>query len=310
MQGSTVRFVLALTTLLLLLVIASHVAEGNSPQTSAAADEVARVREHLDNVAKELATADVAHLSMEQRRARTHHLNVLREYLEQGPFPHNHVVRNARVPVFVDEHGTHCAVGYLIARSGRADIVEHIAGTRNLATVHELAADPELAAWLDGAGFTVDEAARIQPWYGPIPEPEPQGGSRAYTTATLVATGLGGSMIAWNLIGDNASNARVLRGTLGLAVGMGEIALGSIGVVLDSETSRDVEPAHIAINFGVGLVSSALGVRSLLRREPSGLPAADNGAPEAQAHGKEGPQWNLAAWTRNGGVGARVQMRF
>lgn len=187
-------------------------------------DEVTRVRAHVTRVEAELRAADVSHLTPAQRAARARHLDVLRAYRDTGVFPHNHVV-DRRTPVFVDEHGTNCAVGHLIARSGREDLVRRIARTRNYATVPELADDPELAAWLDEAGLSVEEAARIQPWYGPI-EPTPRHTNRGYTTASIIGAGMGGGVIAWNLLANGTDRDRRLPGFLGLGAGLGGFALG------------------------------------------------------------------------------------
>jgi hypothetical protein len=165
MRASLLRF--SPTLAAVALALAALLASRHTPRAVAAqADvEAARIRAHLENVEHELLAADVSALSAEQRAARAYHIAVLREYREAGEFPHNHAAPDRRVPVFVDEHGMHSAVGYLIARSGRPDIVEHVRSTRNHATVHELADEPALREWLAQAGLTLDEAARIQPAY-------------------------------------------------------------------------------------------------------------------------------------------------
>ena len=43
---------------------------------------------------------------------------VLADYARQGRFPINYY-RQERIPVFIDEHDTHCAVGYLMQHTGR-----------------------------------------------------------------------------------------------------------------------------------------------------------------------------------------------
>jgi hypothetical protein len=58
-------------------------------------------------------------------------------------------------------------MAYLLERSGRRDLVDRIAMTRNNAFIAELANDPALRVWLDSVGVSVTEAARIQPTYAP-----------------------------------------------------------------------------------------------------------------------------------------------
>jgi len=58
-------------------------------------------------------------------------------------------------------------MAYLIERSGRHDLVDRVALTRNDAFIAELPDDPALRVWLDSVGLSVAEAARIQPTYPP-----------------------------------------------------------------------------------------------------------------------------------------------
>ena len=69
------------------------------------------------------------------------------------------------MPFFRDGYGALCAMAYLIERSGRRDLADRVALTRNNAFIAELANDPELRVWLDSVGLSVTEAARIQPTY-------------------------------------------------------------------------------------------------------------------------------------------------
>jgi hypothetical protein len=256
--------------------------------------EVDRIRAHLAAVVAELEAADVSALTPEQRAARARHIAVLREYREIGVFPHNHVLPGRRTPVFVDEHGTHCAVGYLLARDGRHDLVERIRVARNTATVAQLADDPDLVAWLEQAGLTLPEAARIQPWYDydPSPEPSQRERSTAYTTASLVGAGLGGGMIAWNLLAGRDA-AHTLPGVLGVGVGIAEISLAAYGSKLERTRERDIDRAHIVVNLGVGVLSSLVGVRTLTRATE----------PPRSAVGVE-----LAPWVPAGDAGAGMQL--
>jgi hypothetical protein len=127
--------------------------------------EVARLRAHFDSVQRELLDRDVSSLTPEQRARRLRHLRALDVYRERGVFPHNHDFPGRRAPYFVDAGGTPSAIAYLVAASGRRDIVERIAAERNHATIAQLANDAPFRAWLDSSGFTLVEAARIQPTY-------------------------------------------------------------------------------------------------------------------------------------------------
>ena len=91
----------------------------------------------------------------------------LAEYREQGVFPRNPGFAGP-MPSFIDEHGTRCAMAHLLELGGAGTLVAEIAATRNHAFVAELASDPRVVAWLDAAGLSVEEAARIQPTYCPI----------------------------------------------------------------------------------------------------------------------------------------------
>jgi hypothetical protein len=122
-----------------------------------------RVREHLSKqIPKGLVPNALIH-----RRAL---LDTLDAYAGRGLFPVNNVVPG-RSPVFIDELGTACAVGYLMIASGHADIAERIQHDMNLAYVHDIAL-PEMSTWAATHGFTAEELAWIQPTYE---RPEPLG---------------------------------------------------------------------------------------------------------------------------------------
>jgi hypothetical protein len=128
--------------------------------------EVARLRAHFDTVDAELRHAEVLQFTSSQRRVRAILIGWLQEYRDAGEFPRNDRFPYA-MPFFRDGHGALCAMAYLIERSGRRDLVDRIALTRNNAFIAELANDAELRAWLDSVGLSVTEAARIQPTYRP-----------------------------------------------------------------------------------------------------------------------------------------------
>jgi hypothetical protein len=137
------------------------------PASSLRRLEVARLRAHFDSVDAELRSATGLQLTSSQRMARATLINWLRQYRNAGECPENQRFASRAMPFFRDGRGALCAMAYLIERSGRRDLVDRIATTRNNAFIPELANDPALRAWLDSVGLSVREAARIQPTYAP-----------------------------------------------------------------------------------------------------------------------------------------------
>lgn len=127
--------------------------------------ERARLRAHFRAVLCELAARDVTSLSGAQRAMREELLESLARYARAGRFPRNLDFPGVTVPYFVDAAGTRCAMAHLIESTGAAALVAQVAGAMNNARVHEMAGEPALRAWLDRAGLSADEAARIQPSY-------------------------------------------------------------------------------------------------------------------------------------------------
>src|SRR6185503_2916313 len=103
------------------------------------ARETARLRLHFAEVEREMLSRDISDLSPAQRIGRADQIRRLREYAAAGSFPRNSFHPGERVPYFRDADGTLCAMAYLIAASGRGDLVDHISRTRNYAYIPELA---------------------------------------------------------------------------------------------------------------------------------------------------------------------------
>jgi hypothetical protein len=109
-------------------------------------------------------------------------LDALRACRIRGRFPHNHhhpegrrrpvpvarsyTARAGHSPIFVDEHGTPCAVGYLIHVTGRDDLINAIleAGGQPL-YLHEIAA-------LDIEGLSADASHPLQKAWQEIDVPQ------------------------------------------------------------------------------------------------------------------------------------------
>lgn len=223
--------------------------------------EIVRLRAHFDSVLAELRSADVAALSMAQRSARATLIERLGTYAAAGTFPHNHMdVRNF-VPVFRDDHGTLCAMAYLIASTGRTDIVDDVARENNLALILDLAADPRLVAWLDSTGLTVAEAARIQPTYGSDPctvcrlDDDDHRRVR-YFAVSLGVTAVSGILTAANLDqGPASSTQRRVTGWLGIAAGGAQMIYGA-AVIRPGDPRWELGYANLAIGSLVAGVSA------------------------------------------------------
>ena len=162
----------ARTLVLILVSVGASAATAGSPLVTPfdpvaefEASETRRIQAHLEGAQALLASRESSSLTPAQRTARSRNVARLQAYKEAGRFPKNLDFPAQAVPYFRDAEGTLCAMAYLIAESGATDMVERVVAMRNNATVHELADEPGLAAWLETNGLTLEEAARIQPSY-------------------------------------------------------------------------------------------------------------------------------------------------
>ena len=227
--------------------------------------EAARLREHFDTVDRELRARDASTLNAQQRAARLTLIDWLRDYRDNGVFPQNTRFPDRATPFFRDDRGTLCAMAYLIARSGRNDIVDRIAQTRNNAYIRELTDDTALVDWLDDSGLTADEAARIQPAYpcgiGNIcTPPQPKPVDHDYLVAS-VATGI----VSLTTAGLSLSRPSKPRGWAAVIAGSVEIVVGATHFNVGRNTSRVA-----AANVIAGGIAVAAGVRALRKAAHGG----------------------------------------
>lgn len=125
------------------------------------------IRTHLTLVEQTLRARNTAHLSEQQKAKRAQALYHLNQYWHEGNFPVNDQY-NYRTPIFIDKYDNFCAVGYLVKATGFEHVSRKVAAQTNLAYVREMNY-PELFAWANEYGFTVDELAWIQPQYIRVP---------------------------------------------------------------------------------------------------------------------------------------------
>ncbi|MGV3636425.1 MAG: toxin-antitoxin system YwqK family antitoxin, partial [Flavobacteriales bacterium] len=126
-------------------------------------NDVDYVQAHLAEVLGVLSLAPTSQLSADQLRSRRELTAVLADYARQGRFPINYY-RQERIPVFIDEHDTYCAVGYLMRHTGEEAMARRITARNNYAWVREIE-EPGLAAWQQASGFSLDELKLIQGAY-------------------------------------------------------------------------------------------------------------------------------------------------
>lgn len=128
-------------------------------------NEAERIATHLHRVAAYERSHVPEGLSASSLAHRSALLDRLDAYADRGRFPQNHVLP-VRNPVFIDPHGTACAVGQLMIESGNDDLARRIQDEMNLAYVHDMKRT-DVYAWAGEQGFTEDELAWIQPGYPP-----------------------------------------------------------------------------------------------------------------------------------------------
>lgn len=278
-----------------LIAVAVIVAAVGGQPTTRADREVARLRAHFAQVDRELASADVSHLTGAQRRARATHIARLRVYAAAGRFPQNSHHPGAYVPYFVDDSGTRCAMGYLIEQSGAADFVARVRARLNYQYIAEIARDrelgPALLAWLDASGLSLAEAARIQPSYDgggccTIDPPPAEEVTTSYKvgSGTAVVTGL--TSVALNASLFKLGLSRQARGWIGVGVGAAALALGASAIDKGDEynTLR-------VVNGSVGAFAAGLGLYALLSRSASSQMASVT--PLVDPNGRSGVLLNL-----------------
>jgi len=134
-----------------------------SKQSIQITSEVEYVQVHLTSVLSILRTNPTEHLTSKQLDTRLHLMQLLDEYRLAGKFPINYY-RYERIPVFIDEHNTHCAVGYLMQQTGYDFLAMEISAKDNYVWVKDLK-DTRVIEWQQSSGFTLEELKIIQGAY-------------------------------------------------------------------------------------------------------------------------------------------------
>lgn len=140
----------------------SYVERFGHPPT-AETDENTRIRTHLAYVEKLLKSQVPDSVPRSLYPRRKYMLNLLHSYQVQGVYPRQTAFKG-RQPHFIDEQGRLCAVGYLVERTDGRDLAEKINQQDSYAYVPDMQL-PELKAWQEKSGLTLQELAMIQPRY-------------------------------------------------------------------------------------------------------------------------------------------------
>jgi hypothetical protein len=235
--------------------------------------EVARLRAHFDSVDIELRDTQGHRSTPGQGTARATLVGWLREYRDAGRFPRNDRFAGQAAPFFRDSRGVLCAMAYLIERSGRPDLVDRVAATRNNAYIAELADDPELRAWLDSVHLSVAEAARIQPSYGGVVDDDQV--SADYAVISILVSGASLTTVGLNLLHPSKSTgwAGLVAGGVGLLAGAVQLDEGG--------GTEKVATANLIIGGG----AMAAGLYRLLSSrdaKPASGPAPESAASNAR----------------------------
>ncbi|HKA15314.1 MAG TPA: hypothetical protein VKH41_09885 [Myxococcota bacterium] len=164
--------------------------------------EHARLIAHFDRVIEILTAQSAASLDRAVARLgdpaarerlalrRGEQIARLLAYRDAGRFPRNEDPLAPVEPIFVDEHETACAVGWLMLQDGQRDEVYAIARGDNHVYVDDVETG-SLLDWVATSGLTREEAALIQPGYSP-----PRIGANTFEAllggGSLVSSGVNG----------------------------------------------------------------------------------------------------------------------
>ncbi len=130
------------------------------------------IQRHLHCVGRLLRERPDTSESATLRASRRRNLEFLADYSAAGRFPQNEQFP-LRTPLFKDEGGRLCAVGYLLHCSGADELIATVERSDNRIRIRDID-HPDFLGWAAASGLTIDELALIQPSYDFRPK-EPMG---------------------------------------------------------------------------------------------------------------------------------------
>lgn len=199
--------------------------------------EEVRIKTHLEYVIDLLKEEDTSGLSASQIENRRKMIALLEDYKEAGVFPKNRYFETRR-PVFIDEDGNLCAVGYLIAQTKGIEVAKEINSDHKYDLINDI--DPKLInEWLAENGLTKNEAAMIQPMYGEVYTEtiEQNEVELEYAVASSVLAGMQLGTTTYSMLSDDSPSTIKKISAFNTLLGMGSITLGLINL---DNTSTDI----------------------------------------------------------------------
>mmetsp|Transcript_497 Transcript_497/g.889 ORF Transcript_497/g.889 Transcript_497/m.889 type:complete len:207 (-) Transcript_497:60-680(-) len=127
-------------------------------EDSIESNDTLRIQNHLFKVLRLLKADNVGdHIIFD----------ALHRYASSGNFPQPSISSSSRLPCFIDDHGTHCAVASLLRSTGHGDLASRLASSFNYSLVMDMPDDPELLFWASSHSLSKKHLAMIQPTYPP-----------------------------------------------------------------------------------------------------------------------------------------------
>ena len=136
--------------------------EAAKDQLVSFSSDTERISAHLKAVVASLSKSNHEYSGQELLN-RQRLLRELDIYAERKIFPINNK-HEQRTPYFIDDFGTHCAVGYLIKVSGNENLALSINSNNRFDYIREIDS-PKMLVWAQKHGFSLEELAWIQPGY-------------------------------------------------------------------------------------------------------------------------------------------------
>lgn len=238
-------------------------------------DENVRIKTHLAYVEKLLRKHEPGNLNKPLKANRFKLLEKLHTYWVAGKFPKNYDHPNERRPCFIDKDGNICAVGFLIQQTAGPELANKINAAHQYDRIFDMKT-PELLAWVNSSGLTLEECAMIQPAYGPTPSFNYNYISTGYGVSSAILGGTNLSLSALNLTQIAQESGSKVVPVLGLASGVGSVLLGVANLENEEQVGFGMYPntneskkALSMLNIGLGTSTIVLSTWNLLtKKEP------------------------------------------